>query len=109
MTIHKGIKAQIKEAKEIQEKIKSGKMKIEFAQESKINKYLHSNLSKKFIEEVLFYKEEDILISDLSRLTDFPHDEDFYLKKIKKVFGVTVKGDKFIWQILKQIKDTVYK
>jgi len=75
-----------KELKEIAEKLRSGKMKIKLAPQSKLMKY--RKIAEEFFTDILGYDIHKCLVTDWSSLDEFPDTLSIYRKKIKDKYGI---------------------
>jgi hypothetical protein len=95
------------ELKEIQEKLRSGEMKVKIAPQNKLLKY--KNIAEKFFTDILGYDIHKCLVTDWSSLTDWPEDLKVYRKKIKEKYGMTLPAGKGKHLILVNILEKIDK
>ncbi len=82
-------------------KYSKNKPRIEFASTDEMNKLSH-NINE-FCKNILKMKPENVLISDESNLSHFPENSEIYVERIKSKYGINVKGQDKIFNILKRI------
>ena len=86
----------------------NGKKIIGIADSDRIEIFYDMDLYGIFCMDVLGYESEEILLTDLSSLTDFPEEREYYIDKIRETFKIDVSDLKhlFIVDILQRILDT---